>query len=375
MLRTLRESERRLEEAQRLTHVGYWERDPETDLITWSDETYRIFGLQPQARTLNLAQLPDLIHPEDQQIMVQAVAEALRGGRRYDVEYRVVRPDGEVRVVHSQGDVIRDESGRPRRMFGTVQDITERKRAEEALQQAQAALAHVTRVTTLGELTASIAHEVNQPLAGVVTNAQACLRWLAGDPPDLEEARECLRRIIRDGHRAGDVITRLRALAKKSPPAKAGLDLNDTIRDVLLITNAEARRQQVFVRTDLAAALPPLWGDRVQLQQVLLNLVMNGIEAMREVEERPRELLIRSRLEASRHVLVAVHDRGIGLDEQRLERIFEAFYTTKPDGLGMGLSISRSIIEAHGGRLWATPHDGPGATVQFTLPLPNAQQA
>ena len=200
------------------------------------------------------------------------------------------------------------------------------------------------------------------------------LRWLAGNPPNLEEARACLRRIIRDGNRAGDVITRIRSLVKKSAPAKAQLDLNDTVQEVLLITDAEARRHQVLVRDNLAAAMPPVRGDRVQVQQVLLNLVMNGIEAMKAVTDRPRQLLIRSRPEASSHVLVAVQDSGIGLDEQRLERVFEAFYTTKPEGLGMGLSISRSIIEAHGGRLWPTVHRDYGATFQFTLPTEGGSQ-
>jgi C4-dicarboxylate-specific signal transduction histidine kinase len=270
------------------------------------------------------------------------------------------------------GSALFEEGGEEGVAF--VLDLTERKRAEEALHQAQAELAHITRVMTMGELTASIAHEVNQPLAALVTNANAGLRWLAGKPPNLEEARECLRRIIRDGNRAGDVITRIRSLVKKSAPAKTWLDLNDTIQEVLLITNAEARRHQVVVRTELAAALPPVRGDRVRLQQVILNLVMNGIEAMKEVTDRPRELLIRSRPEASSHVLVAVQDRGIGLDEQRLERVFEAFYTTKREGMGMGLPISRSIIEAHGGRLWPTAHRDDGATFQFTLPTEGGSQ-
>jgi PAS domain S-box-containing protein len=276
------------------------------------------------------------------------------------------------RVPVLVGSALFEEGGEEGVAF--VLDLSERKRAEEALHQAQAELAHITRVMTMGELTASIAHEVNQPLAALVTNANAGLRWLAGKPPNLEEARECLRRIIRDGHRAGEVITRIRSLVKKSAPAKTWLDLNDTIQEVLLITNAEARRHQVVVRTELAAALPPVRGDRVQVQQVLLNLVMNGIEAMKEVTDRPRELLIRSRPEASSHVLVAVQDRGIGLDEQRLERVFEAFYTTKREGMGMGLPISRSIIEAHGGRLWPTAHRDDGATFQFTLPTEGGSQ-
>jgi PAS domain S-box-containing protein len=288
----------------------------------------------------------------------------------FEKEY--VRQDGS-RVPVLVGAALLE--GRRDEGVAFVLDLTERKRAEAAWHQAQAELAHVTRVMTMGELASSIAHEVNQPLAALVTNANAGLRWLTGDLPDLEEARACLRRIIRDGHRAGDVITRMRSLVRKSPPAKARLDLNDTVQDVLLITEAEARRHRVMVRTDLAAALPPVWGDRVQVQQVILNLVMNGIEAVSEVTDRPRELLIRSRPEGSSHVLVAVQDRGIGLDEQSLERVFEAFYTTKPEGMGMGLSISRSIIEAHGGRLWASRNVGPGVTVQFTLPLPGAPQA
>jgi len=369
MLRHLRASERNLEEAQRLAHVGYWERDPETDRITWSDETYRIFGLPPQARILTLAQLPDLIHPDDQQSMVHAVAEALRGGRRYDVEYRVVRPTGEVRLVHSQGDVLRDESGRPRLMFGSVQDITERQRAEEALHQAQAALAHVTRVATLGELSASIAHEVNQPLAGVVTNGQACLRWLAREVPDLQEARAAVERIIRDGQRASAVIQRIRALATKTDPHKVPLDLNDVIREVARLVHREVLGHRVALRTDLVAARLPVLGDRVQLQQVLINLVLNGIDAMTSITDRPRSLLIRAHQPDADQVCVAVQDSGIGIDPADLDRLFHAFFTTKPGGMGMGLSISRSIIEAHGGRLWATARVPHGTVFQFTLPM------
>jgi predicted ATPase/signal transduction histidine kinase len=252
-------------------------------------------------------------------------------------------------------------------------DLTERKRAEEALHKAQAELAHITRVMTMGELASSIAHEVNQPLAAVVTNSNACLRWLAREPPNLEEAREGLRRIIRDGNRAGEVITRIRELVKKSAPAKTRLDLNETIQEVLAIINAEARRHRVSMQTELAADLPPVRGDRVQLQQVILNLVMNGIEAMKPVTDRPRELLIRSGPEESRSVLVAVRDSGIGLDAESMERVFDAFYTTKPDGMGMGLSICRSIIEAHGGRLWPAVNGDYGATFQFTLPTDDLQ--
>jgi C4-dicarboxylate-specific signal transduction histidine kinase len=247
-------------------------------------------------------------------------------------------------------------------------DITERKQAEEELRKAQAELAHFTRVTTMGELTSSIAHEVNQPLTAVTTNGSACLRWLAGQPPNLDEARECLGRIIRDGKRASEVIAGIRALVKKLAPAKERLNLSETIQDVLALTDNEARRSGIWLRTELAAGLPPVRGDRVQLQQVILNLVINGIEAMQAVTDRPRELVIRSQPEESSEVLVAVRDSGIGLDPESMERLFEPFYTTKPEGMGMGLSVSRSIIEAHGGRLWARPNDGLGTTFQFTLP-------
>lgn len=248
-------------------------------------------------------------------------------------------------------------------------EMIERKRAEEALHKTQAELAHVTRVLTLGALTASIAHEVNQPLAAVVTNGNACLRWLARETPDLEEARAAVERIIRDGNRAGDVIRRVRTLAKKTDLQKAWLDINDVIHEVVALVQSEVRQYRVALRTELSAALPPVLGDRVQVQQVLLNLLLNGIEAMQPVTDWPRKLLIMSQRHASDAVLVAVQDSGIGLDPQRIDQLFDAFVTTKPNGLGMGLSISRAISEAHGGRLWASPNTGPGATFQFTLPM------
>ncbi|WEX79161.1 PAS domain S-box protein [Sinorhizobium numidicum] len=622
-LEGLRRSEANFAEAQRVAHVGYWERDLGTDCLTWSDETYRIFGLTPRPGTVvGLAEAIERIHPEDRPIWNNAAAEAVRGESRYDLEYRIVRPNGEVRIVHSQGDLTRDTSGSPRSMFGTIQDVTERKRveealrdseeqwravfennptmyfmvdatgtivsvnpfgaeqlgytvdeligrpvqdifyeadrdavqrhaaaclehlgramswelrkirkngsmlwvretaramlirrrpvilivcediterkraeeaarrseeelrqvietvpamvwtalpdgrvdfinrrwqeftglsldgtsggtwepearfhpedleqymskwrtslatghsfeaevrirraadgeyrwwlesavplrdehgtvlkwygflvdiegrkrAEEALQKAQAELAHVTRVTTMGALTSSIAHEVNQPLAAVVTNANAALRWLASHPPNVGEARETLERIVRDGHRAGEVIGRVRALLKKTATATAQVDLNGLIEDSLALVDGEVRRHRILLRTELAHDLPRVAGDRVQLQQVMLNLVMNGIEAMKKVEDRPRELLISSRPHASEAVLVAVQDTGVGLAPQNVERVFEAFYTTKAEGLGMGLAICRSIIEAHGGRLWAAASEPCGAVFQFTLP-------
>jgi C4-dicarboxylate-specific signal transduction histidine kinase len=248
-----------------------------------------------------------------------------------------------------------------------IGQFTERKRAEEALREAQAELAHVTRVATLGELTASIAHEINQPLGAVVNNASACVRWLAAQ--NLEEARRSAALVIADGHRAGEIIGRIRALAKKAPPHKDWLDLNTTIRDVLALARSEVHRHGVAVETHLAAEVPRILADRIQVQQVLLNLVMNAIEAMSEVGAGPRELWVSSERVAATEVVIAVRDSGQGFDPQSLDRLFDAFYTTKPHGLGLGLAISRRIIEAHGGRLWATANTPHGAVLQFTVPM------
>jgi PAS domain S-box-containing protein len=607
MLRDLRESEGKLEEAQRLAHVGHWDHDLDTNLFTWSDETYRIFGLRPQEKRINGAVLSELIHPEDLERAVQSRANALRGGPSYDTEYRVVRPNREVRIVHTRGNVTKDESGRPRRIFGTVQDITERKRAEEtlreqaqlldlthdtifvrnmsdtilfwnrgaeqlygwskegalgrvahqllrtvfpapleeitsellttgrwegelvhtkrdgmqvtvasrwslrqdergkpigiletnnditerkraeyltghvfesspdsmciigkdyrlqrvnpvferfwgkpaatavgmhlvevigtefferhakpsldrcfageevsladwytgslgrkyrvvtysplrpdsqrveaalliardftdhaqaseALREAQMQLAHVNRVTTMGQLTASIAHEVNQPIAAAVTNADAGLRWLAAQPPNLEEARNAFDLIIKAGNQAGEVTGRIRALVKKLPARKADLDINETILDTIALTRSETQRHSISLQTELANGLPRIWGDRVQLQQVILNLIMNAIEAMSDAPKGSRDLLISAVKDQSDGVLVAVRDSGPGLNPESLERLFDSFYTTKASGMGMGLSICRSIIEAHGGRLWAAPNVPRGASFHFSLP-------
>jgi len=501
MLRNLRASEARLEQAQRIAHVGYWDFDLDDDAITWSAETYRIFGLAPHDPDLGQARLWGLIHPDDRARIAAAIAEVRRGGGRYDAEYRVVHPGGEVRTVHSHGDVVSDASGRPRRLFGIVrdvtdrkraedalrdseeqwravfqnspsmyfmvdgngaivsvnhtgaeqlgytvdeligrpvldvfydadreavqkhvagcferlgsaaswelrkvrkdgamlwvretaramrragrdpvvlilcEDVTERKRAEEALHRVQAELAHVTRVTTLGELAASIAHEVNQPLAAIVADANAALNWMAPAKPDLDRVRQTLAAIVEDGHRAADVVQRIRQLATKTEPRKGRLDVNDVVGDVLALVRAELRHHAVTLRLKLAPDLAAILGDRVQLQQVVLNLVMNGIEAMASVADRPRELTITSEPHEGDQVVVAVHDTGLGIDAGDLERMFNAFFTTKTGGMGMGLSISRSIVEAHGGRLWAVPNLPHGAIVQFSLPTARRQPA
>ena len=640
IFRNLRESEARLEEAQRIAHLGYWERDLETNRVTWADETCRIFGLVPGERDLDAGDWQHLIHPEDRQMIRRAAAEAERGGPRYDVEYRVARPNGEVRVVHSQGDVRKDESGPPR-MFGIIQDITERKRAEaevreserryryifqsagvsiweadfsrikgavddlkstgvrdfrehcaahpefveravammkiadvndatvelfaaaskdeflaspqrvllretletfagvliaiaegrtsfeaetvlqtlqgdgrtvlftitlppgrldnvlltlmditerkraehlasqvfdslpdrvsivgrdyrirrvnpaferkwrmtaetlvgmhiadvvgmetfaqvkrymdrclagedvscaewfsaptrqylamsfsplrpdanrvdaalviardltdqmlasDALRQAQANLAHISRVTTMGELTASLAHEINQPIAAAVTNANACLRWLGRPQPDVEEAREAASRMVRDGTRAADIITRIRLLFRKGSTPRDPVDINEVIQEMIALLRTEATRYAVPIRAELGEGLPKVKADRVQLQQVFMNLMLNGIDAMKDM--RPTgELTIRSERAVGGQVLISVSDTGVGLPPQQADQIFNAFFTTKPDGTGMGLPISRSIIESHGGRLWAAANSGPGATFHFTLPV------
>jgi PAS domain S-box-containing protein len=287
-------------------------------------------------------------------------------GRTMQWEYRKARKDGTVVWVREtvKAAVINQRPW----VLVACEDISARKRTEEELHRTQAELAHAARVLTMGELTTSIAHEVNQPLSGIVTNASACLRWLAGEAPNLEEARAAAQRIIRDGNRASEVVGRIRALAKKSATEQQRLDLNDAIQEVVALAQGEVRRNQVVVRTELAGDLPSVVGDRVQLQQVVLNLVMNGIEAMSTVEDRPRALVIRTERGAGDEAQVTVQDSGIGLDPQGAETIFEAFYSTKHTGMGMGLSISRSIVENHGGRLWAVPGAGPGATFQFTVP-------
>jgi signal transduction histidine kinase len=368
----LRQSEVYLAEAQRLSHTGSFGWRISTSEILWSEETFQIFQYD-RTTTPTVDLVFQRVHPEDAAFVKQTIEHASQDGKDFDFEHRLLMPDGSVKHVHVVAHALGDESGRVE-FVGAVMDVTERKRAEEALRHTQTALARVTRVTTLGEMTASIAHEVNQPLAAVVTNGNACLRWLARAEPDLEEARAAVERIIRDGHRASEVIQRIRALAQKTEPQTAWLDLNEVIREVITLVHSEVLMERVSLRAELSAALPPVRGDRIQLQQVIMNPVINGIEAMHAVTDRPRELQIRSQRHDADNVLVAVQDSGIGLDPQNMARLFDAFFTTKAGGMGMGLAISRSIIEAHGGRLWASANAGPGATFQCTLPLHSERQ-
>jgi predicted ATPase/signal transduction histidine kinase len=369
----LRRSETYLSEAQKLSHTGSFGWDVMSGKIFWSEETFRIFEFDMTTEpTLEL--LFQRTHPEDRSMVREFIDRVSEIKKAFDFEHRLLMPDGSVKYFRVVGHPSsKDESGRVE-FVGAVTDITERKLAEKnlrekeiSLHETQAELAHVSRLTTMGELAASIAHEVNQPLVGVVTNASAGLRFLAGDSPDLVETREALRAIIRDGNRAADVVSRVRGLFKKARPTKERLNINQAIEEVVVLTQSEARRNKVRLRTELAANLPSVMADRVQIQQVVMNLILNGIEAMSAVEDRKRVLVVRTQRGQGDQVRVAVQDSGIGIDPLNAERIFDAFHTTKPGGMGMGLSISRSIVESHGGRLWVTVNNGPGATFEFTL--------
>jgi PAS domain S-box-containing protein len=336
--------------------IKYWNRGAE-EQYGWTAE---------QAVGTVVHELLKTVFPKPRE---EVIAEVTRAGR-WEGELLHTRKDGTRIVVACRLALQCDEQGAPVAILESNNDITDRRRAEEErerVRQLEGDLAHLNRVSMMGELTASIAHEVNQPLAGLVSNGSACLRWLAADVPNVEEARENARRIVRDGKRAGEVIARLRALAKRAATSRERLDLNETIQDVLALVSDEATKKSVITQTQFADDLSPVSGDRVQLQQVMLNLLMNAIEAMSSVSDRARELVITTRNIDPDQVQATVEDSGIGIDAQTIDKIFDSFYTTKPGGMGMGLSISSSILQAHGGRLWATANDGPGTSFHFTL--------
>jgi PAS domain S-box-containing protein len=489
----LRRSEVYLVEGQTLSHTGSGAWNVSTGDVFWSDEMYRIYGFEPRSVQPSYEVFSQLVHPDERLSLQRAFENVVLEASDYDLEFRIIRPDGAIRSVHSVGHPTFNESGELTELVGTVMDITDRKEAEEKLaasehrfrlllesiphhiwsfradgsigywnqrlidytgltteelaqgcwaaihpddvepcraawrdawskrtpfereqrvrgrdgryrrflsrgvpvpgeagqllewfgtdtdiedlRQAQetlhvlqAELAHMARVTTMGELVASIAHEVNQPLTGVITNSHACVRWLVRDTPSLEEAQDCLGRIIQEAHRASEVINRIRTFLKRGSPEKVLLDINELIRDTIALVAREVARKEVLVQTDLAAGLAAVLGDRIQLQQVMLNLVMNAMEAISTKGDGPREILLTSREQAADQIVVTVRDSGVGIDPAKMDQLFQPFFSTKAAGMGMGLSISRSLIEAHGGRLWAIPEERDGATFQFSLP-------
>jgi PAS domain S-box-containing protein len=363
--RALRRSEAYLAEAQRLSNMGSFARKIGSADIFWSKETYRIMGFDETVKPTD-ALIIQRIHPDDRRFVRQQFDRALRGEQDYDYECRLLMPDGAVKHIHVRAHRQVSEAGEEE-LVGALMDVTATRQAQQALQSAQAELAHVTRVTTLGEMSASIAHEVNQPLAAIVTNAESSLRWLSRQPPEIEEVAAAIGQIVNDAHRASTVIRRIREFSKKANPEMVQLDINEVVEEAVTLVRHEALRHGVAIRLELASGLPPIHGDRIQIQQVIINLVVNGLEAMAAVTSRERILIVRTQRSQSDHVLVAVEDVGVGIEPENANQLFSAFYTTKPDGLGMGLSICRSIIEAHGGQVWASANAGPGMTFQFTL--------
>jgi PAS domain S-box-containing protein len=354
-----------LAEAQRLSHTGSFGWNPSSGFI-WSDETFQIFGFD-RGTSPTIETVIDRTHPEDVERVRQFIEGEPRDGKDYDLEHRLLMPDGSVKYLHVVAHPLKAGAGE-RGFVGAVMDVTAAKRAEEAVQEAQAALAHVTRMATLGELTAWITHEVNQPLTGIVTNGAACLRWLDKAPPALDEARRSVEDMISDARRASEVTHSIRALSKKADAEKVPLDINDVVREASRLVQREAITHGASLRLELAPELPSILGDRVQLQQVIINLVINAIQAMASVTDRPRTLLIRSQQSEDGRVLVAVRDSGTGIEAKSVNKLFKAFFTTKPSGMGMGLSICRTIIEAHSGQVSAANNSGPGATFQLILP-------
>jgi signal transduction histidine kinase len=362
----LGQSEALLAEVQRLSSTGGISWQVEREQVTFSEEAYRIFEFE-RGGPMTLARIASRVHPDDLPLLTELLAAARGDAAERDHEFRLRMPDGSVKYLRMISHEIRDPEGRVQ-YVGAIQDVTRRRVSEEALGKARAELAHVSRVTTLGILTASIAHELNQPLSGILTNAGTCLRLLGEDPPRLEPARETTRRTIRDANRASEVITRLRALFSHNSHASESVDLNEAVLEVIALSWTELQKNRVTLRPELAADLPLVTGDRLQLQQVMLNLLRNGSDAMSAVEDRPRQLLVRTGCDEGDRVRLTVQDAGVGFDPRAADRLFDAFYTTKSDGMGIGLSVSRSIIEAHHGRLWATLNEGPGAAFSFSIP-------
>jgi len=363
----LRREQAYLAEAQSLTHIGSWACNFVTgEIFHLSDEAFRMYGFDPSFRDTPFERFYKATHPEDEPSLREKFYGAIQARRDYDLEYRIYRPDGAIRCLRSLGH--HNPSGEIGEYVGVTMDITERKQAEqerERLRQLEADLAHINRVNIMGEMASALAHEIKQPIAASITSANACLRWLARDPPDLERARAAATRIEQDGNRAADVIDSLRSFYKKDTPSEREMvDIKDIIREMTTLLRAEAVRHSITIHSDLQADLPNILANRVQLQQVFMNLILNAIEAMKDTGG---QLTVRVRPDPEAQMVIAISDTGIGLPAESSERIFEAFHTTKPQGTGMGLAITRSIVESHGGRIWATANQGAGATFHFTL--------
>jgi PAS domain S-box-containing protein len=364
----LRRSESYLAQAQRLAHMGSWAwQIPGRTALYLSEEWYRIYGFDPRDGMPTWEERLQRIHPEDRARWLAAVDRAIADKSAYDVEFRVVPPHKPIRFIHSVGQSVLSPSGELQQFVGVAMDVTQMRQAEEErerLSQQLAHLAHLNRVGTMGELTASLAHEINQPIGAAVTNAQACLRFLERKQPDVAEAREAALEMARDASRAADIIERVRSLYRKGSSRLEMVEANEVIREMIDMLRDETNRRSVTMRTDLAEGLPTVMADPVQLQQVLMNLTLNGVEAMQDTGG---ELHIKSQSAEDGHVLISITDTGVGLPTEKTDQIFNAYFTTKPHGTGLGLAITRSIVESHGGRIWATPNSGPGATFQFTL--------
>ncbi len=369
----LRRSESYLAEAQKLTHMGSWVWEvAERRALHLSEEWYRVYGFDPNEGIPDWNKPVQRMHPDDrarwQQVFDRAISEKLD----YEAEYRILLPDGAIRHIRSVGHPVLNGSGDLVQFVGSSTDITERKQAEEALRRAQADLAHINRVSMMGELAASLAHELKQPIAAALTDAKTCMRWLRRDTPDVAEGCEAALRMINDATRAAEVIDRVRSLYRRDTSDRELLDVNEIIREMIILLHDKADRNSISIRTELDSGLPLVTADHVQLQQVLMNLLLNGVEAMKDANG---ELSVTSKKTDDGQLLVSVSDSGIGLPIGEGDRIFEAFFTTKAQGTGMGLSISRRIIESHGGHLWACANTGSGATFQFTLPTDAAQSS
>ena len=365
----LRRERAYLTEAQSLTHTGSWACNLLTrEIFHSSDENARLYGFDPNQGAIPFDRFYNAILAEDEVALRAKLENAIREGADYDIEFRIRRTDSAIRFLRGIGH--HNPSQEIGEYVGITMDITERKRAEEErekLRQLEADLAHINRVNMMGELAAALAHEIRQPIAASITSANACLRWLARDPPDLERARAAAARIEQDGNRAADVINRLRSFYKKGTPPERGIvDLKDIIREMTALLRKEAVRHSIKIHSELHEDMPNVLADRVQLQQVFMNLMLNAIDAMKDTGGK---LTISSRLTPEGQLIVSISDTGVGLPAENTERIFDAFHTTKPQGTGMGLAITRSIVEAHGGRVWATANQEAGATLHFTLPV------